>query len=63
MKRLIIKTTIDLLLYFFGTVFLANSNFIDDDELFILLIIGALVAVRFRIMPYYEKNKKDMPQE
>lgn len=31
--------------------------------IFLLVLLIAAIALRFRFIPHYEKNKKDTPQE
>lgn len=59
---LIIKTTIELLLCFLVLFLFSLLGYLDEEQVFLLLFIGIVAEVRFRIIPYYEKNKKDKRQ-
>ena len=59
---LIIKTTIELLLCFLVLFLFSLLGYLDEEQVSLLLFIGIVAEVRFRIIPYYEKNKKDKRQ-
>jgi hypothetical protein len=62
MKDIVIKPLIELLLYFLGLVLFEWLDYLNEEQVFLLLFMGFLAALRFRIIPQYEKNKKDKPQ-
>ena len=71
MKPLIIKTLLDLYMVWWALMIFNDPSMIDDLlngefnllGIFLLVLLIAAIALRFRFIPHYEKNKKDTPQE
>ena len=69
MKPLIIKTLLDLYMVWWALMIFNDPSMIADllnDEFSLLgyvavVLLIVAIALRFRFIPHYEKNKKDLP--